>query len=296
MDEATLAAVIRQLDLAPLGDDRFRGDSRDTGAPSLYGGQVVAQALIAAERTVEGRVPHSLHAYFLLPGDAAAPVEYRVERTRDGGSFSARRVVALQGDRSIFVVMVSLQAPEDGLEHAAAMPEVPPPEALPSFAELRERWLVEAGDEVDPRVASVLRAGRAFEFRPVDPMNPLRPSPREPRQASWFRAAGPVPDDPRIHRALLAYASDTALAGTPLRPHGLAWPRTRLASIDHALWFHRPARVDGWLLHAMDSPSAQGGRGLARGLVFDRGGALVASVAQEALFRDPAPREPRGRR
>ncbi len=287
MDDDTLATVIRQLDLEPLGDDRFRGASRDTGAPSVYGGQVVAQALVAAERTVEGRVPHSLHAYFLLPGDQAAPIEYRVERTRDGGSFSARRVVAVQGGRSIFVTMISLQVPEDGLEHAAPMPEVPAPEALPSFAELRERWLAEA-DTIDPRVAAVLRAGRAFEFRPIDPMNPLRPAPREPRQAAWFRATGPVPDDPRLHRALLAYASDTALAGTPLRPHGLAWPRTRLASIDHALWLHRPARVDEWLLYAMDSPSAQGGRGLARGLVFDRRGALVASVAQEALFRDPS--------
>ncbi len=293
MDADTLATVIRQLDLEPLGEDRFRGDSRDTGAPSVYGGQVVAQALVAAERTVEGRVPHSLHAYFLLPGDQAAPIEYRVERIRDGGSFSARRVVALQGDRSIFVTMVSLQVPEDGLEHAAPMPEVPPPEALPSFAELRERWLADAGP-LDARVAAVLRAGRAFEFRPVDPMSPLRPSPREPSQTIWFRAVGPVPDEPRLQRALLAYASDTALAGTPLRPHGLAWPRARVASIDHALWFHRPARVDEWLLYVMDSPSAQGGRGLARGLVFDRGGALVASVAQEALFRDPARRRPQG--
>src|SRR5512133_3466378 len=289
MDADTLATVIRQLDLEPLGEDRFRGDSRDTGAPSVYGGQVVAQALVAAERTVEGRVPHSLHAYFLLPGDQAAPIEYRVERIRDGGSFSARRVVALQGDRSIFVTMVSLQVPEAGLEHAAPMPEVPPPETLPSFAELRERWLADAVP-ADARVAAVLRAGRAFEFRPVDPMSPLRPSPREPAQTIWFRAVGPVPGEPRLQRALLAYASDTALAGTPLRPHGLAWPRARVASIDHALWFHRPARVDDWLLYVMDSPSAQGGRGLARGLIFDRGGALVASVAQEALFRSPAPR------
>ncbi len=288
MDDA-LATVIRQLDLEEVGADRFRGASRDTGAPSVYGGQVVAQALVAAERTVEGRVPHSLHAYFLLPGDASAPIEYRVERIRDGGSFSARRVAALQGDRQIFVAIVSLQAPEPGLEHAAPMPEVPPPESLTSFAELSARWIAEAG-AVHPRVEAILRSGRAFEFRPVDPVNPLRPAPREPRQAHWFRANGPVPDDPRLHRALLAYASDTALAGTPLRPHALAWPQARLASIDHALWFHRPARVDGWLLYAMDSPSAQGGRGLARGLVFDRRGALVASVAQEVLVRQARPR------
>lgn len=293
MDE-TLRVVLRQLDLEALGPDAFRGDSRDSGAPSLYGGQVVAQALVAAERTVEGRVAHSLHAYFLLPGDVAAPIEYRVERLRDGGSFSARRVVAVQGGRTILAMVASLQAPEDGLEHAAPMPEVPPPEALPSFAELRARWLAETAPP-DPRVAAVLRAGRAFEFRPVDPQSPLRPVPREPRQACWFRAAGRVPDDPRLHRALLAYASDTALAGTALRPHGLAWPRTTLASIDHALWLHRPARPDEWLLYAMDSPTAQSGRGLTRGLVFDRGGRLVASVAQEVLMRAgsgrPRPRE-----
>jgi len=281
----TLDAVIRQLDLERVGDDAFRGDSRDSGQPSVYGGQVVAQALVAAERTVEGRVPHSLHAYFLLPGDVAAPIEYRVERLRDGGSFSARRVVAIQGGRPIFAMIASLQAPGDGLEHSASMPEVPPPEALRPFAALREGWLAEAG-AVDPRVAAVLEAGRAFEFRPVDPVNPLRPSAREPRQAAWFRSAGPVPDDPGLHRALLAYASDTALAGTPLRPHGVSWAQVRLASIDHALWLHRPARVDGWLLYAMDAPSAQGGRGLARGQIFDRSGRLVASVAQEALMRD----------
>jgi acyl-CoA thioesterase-2 len=249
---------------------------------------VVAQALVAAERTAAGRVAHSLHAYFLLPGDVAAPIEYRVARIRDGASFSAREVEASQGGRTIFAMMASLQAPaEAGLDHAAPAPDVPPPERLATFAELRERWLAEAAP-VHPRIEAVLRAGRAFEFRPVDPQNPLRPSPREPRQAYWFRAAGPVPDDPALHRALLAYASDTALAGTPLRPHGVAWPRARLASIDHALWLHRAARVDDWLLHAMDSPSAQSGRGLARGLVFDRAGRLVASVAQEVLVREPS--------
>jgi acyl-CoA thioesterase-2 len=290
MDE-TLRTVIRQLDLEPLGGDRFRGEARDSGAPSLYGGHVVAQALVAAERTVEGRAAHSLHAYFLLPGDVEAPIEYRVERVRDGGSFSARRVEAVQGGRSIFVMMASLQAPEDGLDHAAPMPEAPPPEALPTFAELRERWLEGAGP-VHPRIEAALRAGRAFEFRPIDPpQNPLRPERREARQAYWFRAAGAVPDDPRLHRALLAYASDTALAGTVLRPHGRSWPQTAIASIDHALWLHRPARVDGWLLYAMDSPSAQGGRGLARGLVHDRQGRLVASAVQEARVRDrDAPR------
>jgi acyl-CoA thioesterase-2 len=284
MDD-TLNTVIRQLDLETLEVNLFRGQSRDTGTRSVFGGQVIAQALVAVERTVDGRVPHSLHAYFLLPGDVAAPIVYQVERIRDGRSFSARRVQAIQHGRPIFSMMASLHVPETGLEHAAPMPEVTPPEALPPFAELCERWLAEAGP-VHPRIAEVIRARRAFEFRPVDPQNPLRPAPREPRQAYWFRTVGPVPDDPQLHRCLLAYASDTALVGTALRPHGKSWPEMILASIDHALWFHRPARVDDWLLYAMESPSAQGARGLARGLVYDRGGRLVASVAQEALMRD----------
>jgi acyl-CoA thioesterase-2 len=294
MDEM-LSAVIRQLDLEQLEVNLFRGQSRATGAPRVFGGQVIGQALVAAERTVDGRVPHSLHAYFLLPGDVGAPIVYQVDRIRDGRSFSARRVQAIQHGRPILSMIASFQVPETGLEHAAPMPEVPPPETLAPAAELIERWLSEAGP-VSPNVEQSLRAHGAIEFRPVEPGNPLRPSPAEPRQAFWFRAVDRVPDDPRLHRCLLAYASDYHLVGTAMRPHGTNWykPSMIVASIDHALWFHRAARIDEWLLYAMDSPSAQSARGLARGLVYDRTGRLVASVAQEGLMREvsvPASRE-----
>jgi acyl-CoA thioesterase-2 len=286
----TLSALIRQLDLEQLEFNLFRGQSKDLWGPRVFGGQVIGQALVAAERTIEGRVPHSLHAYFLLPGDADAPIVYQVERVRDGRTFSARRVQAIQHGRPILSMIASFQAPEAGLEHAAPMPDVPPPEALTPLSELKARWLSEAGP-VPPPVAETLLATGAIEFRPVEPRNPLLPSPGEPRQAIWFRAIDRVPDDPRLHRCLLAYASDYQLMGTALRPHGRSWyqPSMIVASIDHALWFHRAARVDEWLLYAMDSPSAQGARGLARGLVFDRGGRLVASVAQEGLMREVKP-------
>ncbi len=285
-----LAALIRQLDLEPLEVNLFRGESRDLGGPRVYGGQVIGQALAAAGRTVEGRAAHSLHAYFLLPGDAEAPIVDQVERIRDGRTFSARRVQAIQHGRPILSMIASFQAPEEGLEHAAPMPDVPPPEALTPMPELKARWLAEAGP-VPPQVAEALLATGAIEFRPVAPRNPLLPTPGEPRQAIWFRAIDRVPDDPRLHRCLLAYASDYQLLGTALRPHGRSWYQRSMivASIDHALWFHRAARVDEWLLYVMDTPSAQGARGLARGLVFDRGGRLVASVAQEGLMREVKP-------
>jgi acyl-CoA thioesterase-2 len=281
MDEM-LDSLIRQLDLEQLEVNLFRGQSRDLGTRSVFGGQVIGQGLAAAERTIDGRVPHSLHAYFLLPGDVGAPIVYQVDRIRDGRSFSARRVQAIQHGRPILSMIASFQEPEPGLEHAAAMPDVPPPEALAAPEDPSERL---------PEVAAA-RPGRpaprhpgAIEFRPVEPRTA-----GEPRQAFWFRVVDRVADDPWLHRCLLAYASDWALSGTALRPHGRTWHDEGMivASIDHALWLHRPARVDEWLLYAMDSPSAQGARGLARGLVHDRGGRLVASVAQEVLMRDLA--------
>jgi acyl-CoA thioesterase-2 len=289
----TLASLLRQLDLEQLEVNLFRGQSRDMWGPRVFGGQVIGQALIAAGRTVEERAPHSLHAYFLLPGDVDAPIVYQVERVRDGRSFSARRVQAIQHGRPILSMIASFQAPETGLEHAAPMPDVPPPDSLPSATELNERWIAGAGN-VPRKAAEALLAPSAVEFRPVAPQNPLAPSPREPRQAVWFRAVDRVPDDPRLHSAILAYASDYHLVGTALRPHGRSWfQRTMaVASIDHALWFHREARVDGWLLYVMDSPSAQGARGLARGLVYEAGGRLVASVAQEGLMREVSPPPP----
>ncbi|WP_243337313.1 acyl-CoA thioesterase II [Anaeromyxobacter soli] len=288
--DPSLSALIRQLDLEQLEVNLFRGESRHLGSPRVFGGQVISQALVAAERTVDGRPPHSLHAYFLLPGDVTAPIVYQVDRIRDGRSFSARRVQAIQHGRPILSMIASFQKPEPGLEHATSMPEVPPPEALASHSELVERWLADAGP-VPPQTAEAMRTPGAIEFRPVEPQNPLRRVHGEPRQAAWFRAVDRLPDDPHLHRCILAYASDSTLAGAPLRPHGRSWwqPSMIVASLDHALWFHRQARVDEWLLYTMDSPSAQSARGLARGLVFDRSGLLVASVAQEILMRDTGP-------
>ncbi|MDP3857468.1 MAG: acyl-CoA thioesterase II [Stagnimonas sp.] len=284
--ETFLRELIAQLDLENLEVNLFRGSSRDLGGRSVFGGQVIGQAIVAATRTIEGRVPHSLHAYFLLPGDINAPIVYEVDRIRDGGSFSARRIQAIQHGRPILSMIASFQVPEVGLEHQTAMPEVPPPEALRSTAELIPEWIAAAG-EVHPRILASLARAEVLEFRPVYPWNPLKPDVTEPRQAIWFRIGQNLPDDPMLHRCLLAYASDFNLVGTALRPHGKSWysPDMVVASLDHALWFHRDLRVDDWLLYWMDSPSSQGSRGMTRGQVFDRQGRLVASVAQEGLIR-----------
>ncbi len=287
MDD-TLKALIQLLDLEPLELNLFRGHSRDTGGRGVFGGQVIGQALVAAERTVEGRAPHSVHAYFLLPGDARAPIVYQVERVRDGRSFSARRVQAIQHGRPIFSMIASFQAPEAGFEHMVPMPDVPAPETLATAAELRQRWLSEFPPSQHGPVEHAFRMPAAIEYRRIEAGSPVAPASREPRNAFWFRCVDRVPDDPQLHRCLLAYASDWGLMGTALRPHGRRWwhEGTFIASIDHALWFHRPARVDEWLLYVTDSPSAQMARGFARGLVYDRGGRLVASVAQEGVIRD----------
>ena len=280
MDE-TLKSVIDHLDLEQLELNLFRGQSRDAGTRNVFGGQVIGQALVAAERTVEGRAPHSLHAYFLLPGDVAAPIVYQVERIRDGRSFSARRVQAIQHGRPIFSMIASFHLGEPGLDHFAPMPHVPLPESSGDPNGLGER----SPSRSEAGGSGVRRSG-AIEFRRASLED--RAADREPRQAYWFRSADRVPDDPRLHRWLLAYASDWALSGTALRPHGKTWHDQGMivASLDHALWFHRSARIDEWLLYSMDSPSAQGARGLSRGSIHDRSGRLVASVAQEALMRD----------
>jgi acyl-CoA thioesterase II len=284
----TVDALIRLLDLEPLEVNLFRGlSTSSTSGRGVFGGQVIGQALVAAEHTVEGRAPHSIHAYFLLPGDPSASIVYQVERIRDGRSYSARRVQAVQHGRPIFSMIASFQVPETGLEHSAPMPDVPAPEALPASAELRQRWLTEAPPDQQGSVELAFRGPSGIEYRRVEAGSPLEPPSREPRSAFWFRCAERVSDDPQVHRCLLAYASDWGLIGTALRPHGKRWwyAGTFIASIDHALWFHRPARVDEWLLYVTDSPSAQMGRGFARGLVYDRGGRLVASVAQEGVIR-----------
>jgi acyl-CoA thioesterase-2 len=282
----TTQELLSILDLEVIELNIFRGASLPTSARGVFGGQVVGQALVAAERTVEGRTPHSLHGYFLLPGDWSAPILYQVERIRDGGSFSTRRVQAVQHGRVIFSMIASFQVGESGLEHESVMPDVPPPEALTPASVLRQRWLEEAGPSVDPRVARMLAAPRPIDFRPIFPESPLRPTRREPRQVFWFRSVDRIGDNPQLHRCLLAYASDTSLLLTALLPHGKSPMLDALvASLDHALWFHRPARIDEWLLYVMDSPAAQAARGLTRGQIFNSAGRLVASVAQEGLIR-----------
>ena len=285
--DGALADLIRQLNLESLEVNLFRGQSSDLGGKSVFGGQVIGQALVAATRTVEGRAPHSLHAYFLLPGDMAAPIVYEVDRIRDGRSFTARRVQAIQHGQPILSMIVSFHIPEPGPEHQAPMPQVPPPESLRPISELRDRWIGEAGEAVPARLREALLRPSPIDFRPVIPWNPLKPTPAEPRQEIWFRAVDRMPDDPLLHTCMLTYASDYHLMPTALRPHGLSWIGRSMivASIDHAMWFHRAARVDDWLLYTMESPSAQNARGFARGLIYDRSGRLVASVAQEGLMR-----------
>lgn len=280
-----LQDLLAVLELETLETNLFRGQSRDLGGKSVFGGQVLGQALIAANRTVEAsRRAHSLHAYFLRPGDMATPIVYEVERIRDGRSFSTRRVKAVQHGEPIFSMMVSYQGVEAGHEHQTPMPDVLPPEKLASQLELRERWI----NQCPPKLRAGYLRDLAIEFKPVEPMNPFEPERREPRQYLWFRAAGRLPDDPALHQGVLTYATDFNLLATALYPHGLSWfqPNMVVASIDHALWFHHDCRVDDWLLYAMDSPGSQGARGLSRGLIYDRSGKLVASVIQESLMRD----------
>ena len=287
-----LQDLVEVLKLERLELNLFRGPSRNLGGRSTYGGQIVGQAMVAASHTVEGREPHSLHAYFLLPGDMNLPVVYEVDRLRDGGSFSSRRVQAIQHGRPILSMMASFHKTEDGFEHQAPMPEVPPPESLRPWHELVDEWIDQVPDITDEARAA-LTADFFIEFRPVDPMNPLQPCKRSTRGEMWFRAKTRLPDDPWLHRCVLAYASDWGLLGAALRPYGRRWFESNMmvASIDHALWFHRPARADEWLLYVTDSHAAQSARGLSRGMIFDASGRLIASAAQEGLMRPMESRE-----
>ena len=276
--------LVSLLELERLEHNLFRGRSRRIVGRRIFGGQVLGQALMAAGRTVDApRAPHSLHAYFLRAGDVDSPVVYDVERARDGGSFSTRRVVAIQHGRPIFNLSCSFQMPEEGLEHQDPAPAAPGPEGL----ELEWDILSRHAAAMPAGFHAVLDALRPIEIRPVNPDHPLEPTPRTGQRQAWFRSAGALPDDALLHYALLAYASDFRLLGTALLPHGrsLFQGRTRLASLDHAMWFHRPVRMDDWLLYTMESPCAIGGRGLARGSIFDRQGRLLASVCQEGMMR-----------
>ena len=282
----TSADLVALLDLEPAGADRFIGRSPDMGWARVYGGQVVAQALVAATRTVPGRSPHSLHAYFLLGGDPAEPILFAVERVRDGRSFSTRRVTASQRGEPIFVLAASFHVAEDGLEHQAPAPAAAPPERVfdPQAA------LAAMAEPARKRMQALFDRVRPIEFRPIDlgRYAPLRAGEtRAAEQSVWIRIGGPLPDDPIIHTAALAYLSDMTLLDTALVAHGHAIfdGRHQVASLDHALWLHRPCRADDWLLYVQDSPSAFGGRALTRGMLYRRDGALAASVAQEGLVR-----------
>ena len=279
-----LPELLHQFELERLEVNLFRGASRDIGSPQVFGGQVLGQALTAAYATVvEGREVHSLHAYFLRRGDFDRPIVYQVDRSRDGHSFSSRRVIAIQNGEPIFTFSSSFHAAEPGLDHQSSMPQVPLPETLPDWS----RPTPEVAERLPEKMRRFLVRERPFELRPVEPIDYLDPKPAPPLQHLWLRTAGALPDDRRLHRCLLAYISDFNLLGTATRPHATDFSSENLtmASIDHAMWFHRDFRVDEWLLYSMESPSASGARGFARGSLYDRSGRLVASTAQEGLMR-----------
>ena len=279
-----LEDLLELLTLEPIEENLFRGRSQDLGFRQLFGGQVLGQALSAASRTVEPeRRVHSLHGYFLRPGDASLPVVYTVDRVRDGGSFTTRRVVAIQKGQPIFTVMASFHAEEAGYSHQARMPDVKGPEGIPTEIEL----LSQHAQRFPERLREKFLGEKPIEMRPVTHVDWFAPEKREPLKYVWFRAHGALPEDPQVHRYLLAYASDFNLITTAMQPHGVtvAQRNIQVASLDHALWFHGELRMNEWLLYAMESPWAGSGRGLSRGHIFTRDGKLVASVAQEGLMR-----------
>jgi len=275
--------LIKVMTLDRLEINLFRGESRDIGSPQVFGGQVLGQALVAATATAENRMVHSLHAYFLRRGDFNSPIVYEVDRAWDGKHFCTRRVVAIQHGQQIFNMSASFQLPESGLDHQIPMPDVPAPESLVDI-ESHYRGMAE---NMPPFIRRLLEHKRPFEFRPVQPIDFAHPEKATPLKYIWFRAVAALPDDEALHRCFLAYVSDFHLLDTALMPHAvsLTSPKLVMASIDHAMWFHRSVRVDDWLLYETDSPSASGARGFARGNVFARDGRLVASTSQEGLMR-----------
>jgi acyl-CoA thioesterase-2 len=281
---AAIENLLATLDLEPLEHNLFRGRSPQVGWQRVFGGQVIGQALVAATRTVEAdRKVHSLHAYFLRPGDPSVPIIYEVDRIRDGKSFVTRRVVAIQHGHAIFSMSASFQVEESGLDHQMEAPAVPAPEALISEEELKRMFMQSASEPMK----AYWRRERPIELRPVSLRHYMGREKLEPVQHVWFRATGALSDDAAVHKCVLAYASDMLLLDTSLFPHGrtLFDRDLQVASLDHALWFHRPFRADDWLLYSQDSPSASGARGFTRGAIYDRSGAHVASVAQEGLIR-----------
>lgn len=281
-------ALIALLTVTAIGDDSYLGGIKPDGIGRVFGGQVIAQALMAAQNSVaEDRIAHSLHAYFMRPGAEGSDTQYQVERDYDGGSFSNRRVVARQNDKVILTLSASFQRAETGLSHQAIMPQVAMPEALRSDAEIR----AELRDRIPERYQRIFTRPRPFESRPVEPRNWLVGEKSAPSQNTWFRLAKPIGDDAAMHRAILAYATDMSLLSTGTLPHGLSWMHDNVfsTSLDHAIWFHTPCRVDDWLLYACQSPWTGGGRSMNFGSIFTRDGTLVASTAQEGLMREIKP-------
>jgi acyl-CoA thioesterase II len=281
-------ALIALLTVTDTGGDRFIGGIKPDGIGRVFGGQVIAQALMAAQNSVaEDRIAHSLHAYFMRPGAEGSETNYQVAREYDGGSFSNRRVVALQNEKTILTLTASFQRPEIGLSHQAVMPDVAMPEDLRTDAEIRD----ELRDRIPERFREMFTRPRPFESRPVEPRNWLGGEKSAPNQSMWFRLAKPIGDDAAMHRAILAYATDMALLSTGTLPHGLSWMHGTVfaTSIDHAVWFHAPCRVDEWLLYTCQSPWTGGGRSMNFGSIFTRDGRLVASTAQEGLMREIKP-------
>jgi len=280
--------LVALLDLEPLEENLFRGISPNVGWQRVFGGQVIGQALVAANRTIHDRTAHSMHGYFMRPGDPKVPIIYQVERLRDGKSFSTRHVVAIQHGKAIFSMSASFQKLETGFEHQEKMPDVPPPEDLASNEEMRARLM--ASGKLPEQIRRYLEREQPIELRPLSQRDPVNPEKGEPQRSVWIRATGPLPDNTALHQCILGYASDFTLLDTALIPHG-RWildPSVQSASLDHAMWLHRPFRADDWLLYVQTSTNANGARGFARGSVFDRQGVLVASVAQEGLIRNRA--------
>jgi acyl-CoA thioesterase-2 len=279
----TTEELLQLMELEALEVNLFRGESRDIGTPRVFGGQVLAQSVIAATRTVDEGTIHSLHAYFLRAGDASSPIVYNVDRNRDGRSFKSRRVVAIQHGRPIFTMAASFQLEQEGLEHQFEMPTVPMPEDLTSESDIPEDRL----EEVPALLRRWFTRTGPFDFRPAQKTDVFNPRPQPPYSDIWFRLTDKIDVPDSMHRALMAYASDFYLVGTATLPHGISFIQDNLtmASLDHAMWFHRPVRVDEWLLYSTDSPSSSGGRGLARGSIYDRNGRLVASTIQEGMMR-----------
>ncbi len=275
--------VLDLLDLETIEAGLFRGPSRNIVGKNVFGGQVLAQSLMAAGLTVEGRLAHSLHAYFLRAGDTTAPMVFQVEKIRDGKSFATRNVKVIQHGEIIFIMSASFAVAEEGLEHQAEMPKVDGPDGILSETELREK----IAPMIPEKIRSAFARERPIEIRPINPVNPFAPVKQEAKRYHWMRAQNRLPDDPFLHQCILAFASDFALMGTAMLPHGVSFMQNNMqaASLDHAMWFHRDFRIDEWLLYDMDGPNASASRGMNFGRIFSQDGRLVATVAQEGLMR-----------